>query len=240
MKPIFEPASEKQALMLQRASDTQVVIIGGAAGSGKSHILNHLPLLVADDPNSNCIMYRRTNPQLDGGFYPNGRAIWKGLPEDAPDWLKPKVIREQKKEIILNNGVKIKYQQAENTAKAKDDAQGQEFTLITVDEATQHDWEFLEYLMSRLRSKSRHFSRMIMSCNPNPDHFIRTMIDWYLQEDGFVDPEKDGKIRYFITENGNFIWGNSREELGEKFNIPEDKWESKILSFSFVSGTIYD
>lgn len=30
-KPIFEPASPKQSLMLQRASDTQVVIIGGAA-----------------------------------------------------------------------------------------------------------------------------------------------------------------------------------------------------------------
>ncbi|AUR93442.1 hypothetical protein NVP1187O_129 [Vibrio phage 1.187.O._10N.286.49.F1] len=29
-QPIFKPASPKQALMLQRASDTQVVIIGGA------------------------------------------------------------------------------------------------------------------------------------------------------------------------------------------------------------------
>jgi hypothetical protein len=28
--PIFEPASAKQALMVQRASDTQIVIIGGA------------------------------------------------------------------------------------------------------------------------------------------------------------------------------------------------------------------
>lgn len=29
-EPLFKPASPKQALMLQRASDTQVVIIGGA------------------------------------------------------------------------------------------------------------------------------------------------------------------------------------------------------------------
>ena len=33
-EPFFAPASEKQALMVQRAADTQVVIIGGAAGSG--------------------------------------------------------------------------------------------------------------------------------------------------------------------------------------------------------------
>lgn len=30
-EPIFKPASKKQALMLQRAMDTQVVVIGGAA-----------------------------------------------------------------------------------------------------------------------------------------------------------------------------------------------------------------
>lgn len=136
-------------------------------GSGKSHILNHLPLLVVDDPRTNCIMYRRTNPQLEGGLWPNGRAVWKAIDdrEDVP--LKTANIRDQKKEIILNNGAKIKYQQAENTSKAKDDAQGQEFTLIGIDEATQHDFEFIEYLMSRLRSPSKHFSRMVMSCNPD-------------------------------------------------------------------------
>lgn len=210
------------------------------AGSGKSHILNHLPLLVVDDPKSNCIMYRRTNPQLEGGLYPNGRAIWANLPDDAPWEIKPKVIRGQKKEIILNNGAKIKYQQAENTARAKDDAQGQEFTLVCIDEATQHDFVFIEYLMSRLRSPSRHFSRLVMSCNPSADHKLRELIDWYIGDDGFPIPERDGAVRYFITENGDFLWGNSREELGEKFNIPKDRWEGKILSFSFVSGTIYD
>jgi len=30
-EPIFKPASRKQALMVQRASDTQIVVIGGAA-----------------------------------------------------------------------------------------------------------------------------------------------------------------------------------------------------------------
>ena len=29
-KPIFEPASPKQALMLERVMDTQMVIVGGA------------------------------------------------------------------------------------------------------------------------------------------------------------------------------------------------------------------
>lgn len=29
-EPIFKPASKKQALMLQRATDTQILVIGGA------------------------------------------------------------------------------------------------------------------------------------------------------------------------------------------------------------------
>lgn len=29
-KPIFEPASPIQALMMQRATDTQILVIGGA------------------------------------------------------------------------------------------------------------------------------------------------------------------------------------------------------------------
>lgn len=81
---------------------------------------------------------------------------------------------------------------------------------------------------------------MVISCNPHPDHFLRTMIDWYLDEDGYAIPERDGVIRYFVQEAGDYIWGNTRKELGEKLNIPEERWEDKILSFSFVSGTIYD
>ena len=63
-KSQFSPASPKQALMLKRASDTQILIVGGAAGSGKSYLLQLMPLLLVDDPNSNCVMFRRTNPQI--------------------------------------------------------------------------------------------------------------------------------------------------------------------------------
>ena len=230
-KPLFAPASKKQELMLKRATDTQILVIGGAAGSGKSTILNHLPLLFIDDPNTNCVLYRRTNPQLEGGLWPNGRDIYEPLARN---------VREQKKEIIMPNGAKIKYQQAENTARAKHDAQGQEVTFYGLDEATQFDWEFTEYLFSRLRSKSKHFSRIVMSCNPDPDHKLREVIDWYIGDDGFVIPERDGVQRFFVMEGGNFVWGDSKEELGEKLNIPKERWEGKILSFAFVSGTIYD
>jgi predicted phage terminase large subunit-like protein len=73
-----------------------------------------------------------------------------------------------------------------------------------------------------------------------PDHELRKKIDWYLDADGYPDPKRDGVKRYFIVEGGDWIWADTQQELAEKYNIPEEKWEGKILSFAFVSGTIYD
>lgn len=238
---IFTPASPVQSLMVQRASDTQITVIGGAAGSGKTTIMNHLPLLVVDDPRSTVALYRETNPMLEDGFWPNGRELWENLPSWVDDSLKPRTIREQKKEIILNNGVRIKYKQCADPKQAKKDAQGQETTMYLLDEATQLNYDFIEYLMSRLRSRSSHFSRMIMSCNPDPDHPIRQLIDWYIDEDGYPIRDRDGIIRYFYKIDGEAIWANSKEELAEKTGIlDKTEWDAKFLSFSFVSATIDD
>jgi len=192
--------------------------------------------MLIDDPKTNCILYRRTNPQLMGGLWPNARSIYENLPKN----MTPRAIRDHKMEVVFKNGAKIKYQQAENVSKSKNDAQGQEFTFIGIDEGTQFEWEQIEYFMSRLRSPSKHFSRMVISCNPSPDHTLRSMIDWYLDESGYAIPERDGVVRYFVQEAGEYIWGDSKKELGEKLDIPKNRWEDKILSFSFVSGTIYD
>lgn len=202
--------------------------------------MNHLPLLVVDDPRTTVALYRETNPMLEDGFWPNGREIWENLPDWAPHGLKPRNIREQKKEIILNNGARIKYKQCAVPKQAKKDAQGQETTLYLLDEATQLDWDFTEYLMSRLRSRSKHFSRMVMSCNPDPDHELRTFIDWWIDDDGYPIRERDGVIRYMYKLDGEGIWGDSKEELSEKTGIPEEDWETKFLSVSFVSATIDD
>ncbi|BAV80896.1 putative terminase large subunit [Vibrio phage RYC] len=246
-KSLFAPASPKQALMLQRAADTQILVIGGAAGSGKSYLLQLIPLMLVDDPKSNCIMFRRTNPQIKGagGIFETGTGIYNNLPKR----IRPKV-KTGDLEVIFprydedNNkfydGAKIKYQQAENVEQSKLNVQGLQYTFIGVDEGTQFEWEQLEYFMSRLRSQSKHFSRMVISCNPDPDHELKKMIQWYLDEEGYPIPERDGVQRFFVQDSGEYIWGNSREELAEKLNIPEERWEGKILSFSFVSGTIYD
>lgn len=76
---------------------------------------------------------------------------------------------------------------------------------------------------------------MVMSCNPDSGHKIKELIQWYLDDEGYPDPAKDGVIRYFVKMDGDFVWGESEKELQEKFGDDCDP-----TSFVFVSGTIYD
>jgi predicted phage terminase large subunit-like protein len=218
-------------MMLKAALEAQVVIIGGAAGSGKSYILQLIPLFLVDDGRTTCRMFRRTTPQIkgQGGIWDTGSDIYLSLPTEQ----RPRK-REQKMEFIWPNGARVDYSHMERVSD-KLNIQGLQFTFIGVDEATQFEWEQLEYMMSRLRSSSSHHSRMVMSCNPDPDHKIRELIDWYLDEEGYPIPERDGKIRYFIKIDGDFVWGDTSEELIEKFGEDQEP-----TSFTFVSGTIYD
>ena len=235
MSKTFGPASPKQKMILENKA--QILIIGGAAGSGKSYLLQLMPLALIDDPRSNCIMFRRLTPQIvgAGGLYETARGIYSEL---SPEW-KPR-FREKDLKAIFPSGAKVKWSHMEYE-KDKLSHQGLQYTFVGFDEGTQFEWTQIEYLMSRLRSESKYPSRMVISCNPDPDHKIKELIDWYLDEDGYPIPERDGVIRWFIRRDGDFIWGDSAEELIERYWDGEDIHKKpKPLSFSFISATIFD
>lgn len=101
---IFAPASEKQKMILE--SDAQILVVGGAAGSGKSYLLQLLPLFITDDPNTNCICFRRTVPMLrgQGGVYDTALSIYNQLPVK----LRPKN-RDKEMEFKFPSGAKVKF-----------------------------------------------------------------------------------------------------------------------------------
>lgn len=205
-------------------------------GSGKSYILQLLPLLFVDDPKSQCIMFRRTTPQIigQGGIWDTAKGIYKQLPQaDRPR------IREKALEIIFPDyvnsapdGMKIKFSHMQNESDVEN-IQGLQYTFIGVDEACQFTWYQLSYMMSRLRSESKHFSRMVMSCNPDSEHKLKELIAWHLDEEGYPIPERDGVVRYFIRRDGDFVWGDTKEELEAIYGE-----NCRPLSFTFISATI--
>lgn len=229
MSATFAPASRKQQMVLE--SKASIMVIGGAAGSGKSYLLQLMPLLIVNDPRTACIMFRRTVPQIrgQGGLFDKAKDIYNQLPPQ----IKPK-FKENEMIATFPNGATVKWQSMQHVVD-KYNIQGLEFTFIGVDEGTQFEWEQLEYMMSRLRSNSKYPSRMVISCNPDPDHYLRQMVDWYLDEDGYPIPERDGVLRYFVRIDDNYMWGDSPEELKERYGR-----RCKPVSFTFISSTIRD
>lgn len=127
--------------------------------------------------------------------------------------------------------------------------QGAQYPLIVLDEATHFTEKQFWYLLSRNRTTCGVKPYMRLTCNPDPDSFIARLIEWYIDADGYPIKEKIGAIRYFMRNDTNMIWGNSKDEVisqnteviaemleAEKSTNPHDL----VKSFTFIPGSIYD
>lgn len=217
----------------------RVLITGN---SGKSYLMQLMPLAFADCPHFRGVMFRRTTAQLSGlgGLWETAKEIYSELPiemrpivgEKEMKLTFPRFNKDGSVEKGLGAVVKYNHMQHE---KDKLNHQGLQYTFVGFDEGTHFSWEQITYLMSRLRSKSKYRSRMVISCNPDPDHKLKEIISWWLDVDGDPIPERDGVKRYFVQRDGEFQWADTAEELQKIYGE-----YTKVLSLTFVSATIYD
>lgn len=194
-----------------------------------------IPLRYIDCPNYRATFLRRTTPQLmkSGNLWDKGKMIYGSLPKE----YRPKFLKGDKKVAIFPHGPEIEYSHMQLVSD-KENFQGAELTGCMVDEALQFEWEQISYMFSRLRSNSKYPSRMVMSGNPSPDHEIADMVEWYLDDEGFPHPEREGIIRYFLLINDDFIWSDNKEELINEYKTKY--YTPKPLAFSALFSTIYD
>jgi len=95
-----------------------------------------------------------------------------------------------------------------------------------MDELT-HFTEFMFwYLVSRMRSTSGVRPYFRGTCNPDPDSWVRSFIDWWIDDEGLAIPDRAGIVRHFIRREGELIW------------LDEPTEETK--SFTFIPATVYD
>lgn len=201
--------------------------------SGKSYTLLLDPLQYVDDPDFDAIVFRRNTKQLrgQGGLWQTARKIYGQVP-------KPLTPKFNKTELIVYwpSGASIQFShlQYESTV---EEHQGLQYSAIYFDEGTHFSWMMVEYLMSRLRSEAKNDAFVKVSCNPDPQSWLREFIEpYFLDEAGYPIKERDGHVRYWATIEGERVWSGSYEWLAEEY--PE--YEDGITSFSFISATIRD
>lgn len=206
--------------------NADIVFYGGAAGGGKTYALLMEPLYDVPNAQFGAVIFRRTTKQVtsEGG-------LW----DTAIDLYEPLGVKPNQNDLSLKfpSGAKVTFAHMEHE-KNRLDWQGSQIPLICFDELTHFTWKQFVYMLSRNRSTSGAKSRMRGTCNPDPDHWVRRFIDWWIDDEGYAIPERSGVIRYFVIEGDTVIWGDTAEEL------IDHNPERIPRSFTFIMSSLKD
>ncbi len=235
IKPIV-PQEGFQRNFLSSGAD--VVVAGSGAGVGKTfaglleaarHITN---------PKFGAVFFRRTYSEItnEGGLWDESREIYPYLGG---------VQKEAKMLWQFPSGATVSFSHLQYD-KDVYSWQGAQIPLIIFDELTHFTESQFWYLLSRNRSTCGVRPYLRAMCNPDPDSFVAKMIEWYIDEVGFPMPERSGVVRYFMRDQGELVWGDTKEDVADQvphlFNDLDESTDplDLIKSFTFIPGSIYD
>ena len=111
---------------------------------------------------------------------------------------------------------------------------GSQIAQLQFDELTTFTKKQFLFLFSRNRTTCGVQACIRATCNPDPDSWVLELVLWYLDAEGYPDPERCGRIRWLVVDNGVFIFADKREELIKRYpeKIPK--------SFTFIPGLLSD
>jgi phage terminase large subunit-like protein len=245
---LLQPQFGKQQLSAEMQVD--VMIYGGAAGSGKSRLLlNKAGYFAHNDPNFEGVMFRRNIGPLKsaGGLFSEAKKLYNPLGVD---------IREQAMEILFHGegggkkakmGGNLKFTHLEHESDAEGNHQGLQYSFVGFDELTHFEQSQFLYLIGRMRSSAEGNSFLLATTNPDADSWVYNWVEWYLK-DGVFDEDKLGIIRYFLIVDDTPIFGDTPEELAEQYPdlcYVENPLTGKSqyvapMSFCMIGGNIFD
>ena len=227
--------------MLALSSPADILIGGGAAGVGKTFSLLLEPLRHINVKDFGGVIFRRTSPQIraEGGLWDASSKLYSLLGNATP--------RESSLEWNFGGISKLKFSHLEYQKNIYD-WQGSEIPFIGFDELTHFTKKMFFYMLTRNRSTCGVKPYIRATCNPDPDSWVADLIDWWIGEDGYPIPERQGVLRYFMISNNNYVWGDTKQEVIDKgWHDIKDMVDSSgiepehfIKSITFIGGSIYD
>lgn len=223
----IKPQEGPQTALL--ASRADIAIFGGAAGSGKSYSLLLDPLRHINNGDFGGVIFRRTSVQVrnEGGLWDESMKLYPLF------GARP---RGAQMEWRFDSDMSISFAHLEYD---KDVLgwQGSQLAYIGFDELTHFTEKQFFYMLSRLRSTSGAKGRIRATTNPDPDSFVRRLIDWWIGDDGFPIAERSGKVRWFLRRNDSLVWADKKQELIDQFGTGPDV---QPKSLTFIAAKLQD
>lgn len=127
-----------------------------------------------------------------------------------------------------------------------------QYDWIYLDELTEFSWDAFRALLTRNRGKSAYAGKCLATTNPERESWIRDFIDWYIDDEGYIIPERDGVVRYFFVQGKTVkevVWGDTKEEVYRQCRVEIDDlvrqqkmedWRPFVKSFTFYEGRMSD
>ena len=205
------------------ASSADISIMGGGAFGGKTYALLLEPLRHRNVPGFGCVNFRRTMPQhtSEGGAWDTSLELYpfvQGVPIGGKHFWR------------FRAGTKITFAHLEHED-TKLSYKSSQIPLLEFDQLEDFSESQFFYMLSRNRTGCGIKPYVRAACNPDPDCFLRTLLDWWIGEDGYPIQERSGITRYFFRGGSDeFIFGESPEALGKKYGT-DARLAAKSLTF---------
>lgn len=230
MARIVKPQPGPQTAFM--ATPANVCIYGGAAGGGKSFGLLMSALRYKNVPGFGCTIFRRNFNQIfsQGGLWDESMKIYQGIRGADPKFARGQWwFRNQNGDIVS----KVTFAHIERDEDVHK-WQGSQICEIGFDELTHFSEKTFFYMLSRNRSTCGVEPFIRATCNPDADSWVAKFIEWWIDPDtGYPNPERSGKLRWFVRRDEILYWANTKQELWKQFDLktPEEKAEPRSVTF---------
>lgn len=109
---------------------------------------------------------------------------------------------------------------------------GSQYDLIILDELQNFTIKEVLFIFSRLRGSLENAKdrAIFATLNPEPQHFSREWVDYYIAPDGTPDKSKLHKMIFFVNIENELVFADNKEDLLSKFSIELED----IMSFAFI------
>lgn len=215
-------------------TSADICVYGGAAGGGKTFAELIEVARNKDVLGFTAAIFRKNNTQITapGGLWDASQKIYYQI-KGATPYKTPKM------HWNFDNGASVVF----DHIGSEDDLQawqGSEICYIAFDELTHFTRHQFLYMLSRNRSTCGIKPYIRATCNPDADSWVADFIAWWINQDtGYPIPERSGKIRYMCTIEDVIYWGDSPEELCQKYEKYDVRPED-CKSVTFIASTVQD
>ena len=186
-----------------------------------------------------CTIFRKNANQItvQGGLWDESMEIYSNIKGATPNISEREWRFRDKQGNVVS---KVSFKHIERDAEVYD-YQGAQLCGLFFDELTHFSEFIFFYMLSRNRSSCGVRPYVRATCNPDPDSWVAKFIEWWINQDtGYPYKERSGVLRYMVRIQNTIYWGDTREELWERFHFEKQEDREKVKSVTFIPALLSD